>query len=149
MRRLMPRPRPATLALLGVAALLGACGGSEPAPVLDRDATLHLALDEYRIVPAPVEIKADAFPVHIHIVVRNTGKLTHNLKIEAISKGAEQGTNVQPTIYGGTDKTAQPGETVSGDVTLWPGRYRMTCTIANHDNLGQYGTLIVKRSRKD
>jgi hypothetical protein len=147
MRRLMPRPLRATLALLGVAALLSACGGSDPDPVLDRDATLHLTLDEYRIQPAAIEVKATAFPIHVHIVARNKGRLTHNVKIEEISRSAEQGTTVQPTIYGGTDRTAQPGETVTGDVTLWPGTYRMTCTIANHDNLGQYGELIVRAGK--
>ena len=152
MRRLMggrPASLPATLALLGVAALLSACGGGDPTPVLDRDQTLHVTLDEYRIEPQAIEVKATAFPVHLHIVARNKGRLTHNLKIEQVSDSAEQGTDVQPTIYGGTDRTAQPGETVSGDVTLWPGTYRMTCTIANHDNLGQYGKLVVKRVGKD
>jgi hypothetical protein len=28
-------------------------------------------------------------------------------------------------------------------VTLKPGKYRLVCTIANHDNLGQYGELKV------
>jgi hypothetical protein len=28
-------------------------------------------------------------------------------------------------------------------VTLKPGKYRIVCTIANHDNLGQYGELKV------
>jgi hypothetical protein len=145
MRRLMPSRR-ATLALLGVAALLGACGGSEPDPVLDRDATLRLTLDEYRIRPAVVEVKSAMFPLHIHIVARNEGRLTHNVKVEEVSKAAEQGTSAQPTIYGGTT-TAQPGQTVTGDLALWPGTYRMTCTIANHDNLGQYGELIVRAGK--
>jgi len=30
-------------------------------------------------------------------------------------------------------------------VTLKPGKYRLLCTIANHDNLGQYGELKVVR----
>jgi hypothetical protein len=29
-------------------------------------------------------------------------------------------------------------------VTLAPGKYRLVCTIANHDNLGQYGELKVE-----
>jgi len=134
----------ATLVLLCAATLLGGCGGSEPDPILDRDRTLHLKLDEYRIEPAAVEVRSDSFPVKIHIVARDVGRLTHNVRIESVEEGAEQGTSVQPTVYGGTD-TAQPGQTVSGDVSLWPGRYRMTCTISNHDNLGQYGELNVTR----
>jgi hypothetical protein len=30
-------------------------------------------------------------------------------------------------------------------VQLEPGKYRLVCTIANHDNLGQYGELKVVR----
>jgi hypothetical protein len=29
-------------------------------------------------------------------------------------------------------------------VTLKPGKYRLVCTIANHDNLGQYAELKVE-----
>jgi hypothetical protein len=32
---------------------------------------------------------------------------------------------------------------VTVGVTLKPGKYRLICTIANHDNLGQYGELKV------
>jgi uncharacterized cupredoxin-like copper-binding protein len=39
--------------------------------------------------------------------------------------------------------TAHPGDVVRTAVTLKPGKYRLVCTIANHDNLGQYGELKV------
>jgi hypothetical protein len=39
--------------------------------------------------------------------------------------------------------TAHAGDTVTGDAYLQPGTYRLTCTIGNHDNLGQYGRLVV------
>ena len=29
-------------------------------------------------------------------------------------------------------------------VVLTPGTYRLVCTIANHDDLGQYGELVVE-----
>ena len=39
----------------------------------------------------------------------------------------------------------QPGERAEAiKVTLLPGEYRLVCTIANHDDLGQYGTLKVQ-----
>ena len=39
----------------------------------------------------------------------------------------------------------QPGETAPAiKIALQPGTYRLVCTIANHDDLGQYGTLVVK-----
>ena len=43
--------------------------------------------------------------------------------------------------------TAHPGEVVRTSVTLKPGKYRLVCTIANHDNLGQYGELKVEPPR--
>jgi plastocyanin len=142
----MPRTRRATLATLGAVAVLAGCGG-EPAPVPDRDATLHLTLTEYRIQPQDVRVQATRRPMPIRIVARNRGILTHNVKVESVTAGSEQGTDDQPTVFGGTDHTAQPGQTVSGVVYLQPGTYRLTCTIANHDNLGQYGTLVVAPPR--
>jgi plastocyanin len=143
----MPRTLCATLAVLGTVAVLAGCGGEEPAPVTDRDATLRLTLTEYRIQPQSVRIQATRRPMPVRIVARNRGILTHNVKVESISRASAQGTDRQPTVFGGTDHTAQPGETVTGTVYLQPGTYRLTCTIANHDNLGQYGTLIVEAPR--
>ena len=37
-----------------------------------------------------------------------------------------------------------PGERVETEFTIRPGTYRLVCTIANHDDLGQIGTLIVR-----
>ena len=48
--------------------------------------------------------------------------------------------------YGRTP-TAHPGQRVETAVTLKPGKYRVVCTIANHDNLGQYGELKVQSGR--
>jgi len=57
-----------------------------------------------------------------------------------------EGALAQPRVLGSTP-TAQPRETVrtARAIRLAPGRYRLACTIANHDTLGQYGTLIVTR----
>ena len=49
---------------------------------------------------------------------------------------------------GGTRST-QPGESASMTFeNLEPGEYRLACTIANHDDLGQYGTLVVSRGKE-
>ena len=129
----------ASLAALGATALaLSACGSSEPEPVRDRDATLQLTVDEYRIRPQALKVR----PGRVHIVVRNRGKLTHNVKVESEPTG-----EAEPVVVFGGTPTAHPGETVSAKVPLSPGTYRLTCTIANHDNLGQYGTLVVEPYR--
>jgi hypothetical protein len=134
MRGAMSRPL-ALLAAVGAAALAAGCG--EPAAVSISGSTLRVKLDEFRIQPQNVRMKAG----RIHLVAVDTGKLTHNLVIESITSDP---TKVK--TYGRTD-TAHPGQTVreQAPIVLKPGRYRLACTISNHDNLGQYGTLIVTR----
>ena len=132
----MPLPSRATLALLGAAALLAGCG--EPDPVTDRDGTLHLTLGDYTITPQNLKVRAG----RIRIVARNEGRLAHDVVVEQLVE--EEG--VQPEVYGRT-AVARAGQTVRerDPIRLAPGRYRILCDIANHDNLGQYGTLEVTR----
>ena len=129
----MSRSR-ALVAVVGAAAAVAGCGG-EPATVTVPGSTLRVTLDEYRIQPQNVRMKAG----RIHLVAVNEGRLTHNLVVESITDDP-----TKEVVYGRTD-TAHPGETVKerDPITLKPGRYRLACTISNHENLGQYGTLTV------
>jgi hypothetical protein len=122
------------LLLLGAATLVG-CGGG-PSYAHDRDGVLKIHLDEYRVIPENIEVPAG----RIHIVATNTGRLTHNLEIESF----DTPTGEEPTVYGRTD-TLHPGQHGSEQqpITLKPGKYRLTCTIGNHDDLGQFGELKV------
>jgi plastocyanin len=125
----------AFLACLGAAALVAGCGG-EPAAVDVLGGTLRVQLDEFRIQPQTIRVQAGP----IRLVAHNSGRLTHNLVVESITDDPNK-----QVVYGSTD-TAHPGDTVHerAPFILKPGRYRLACTIANHENLGQYGTLIVK-----
>lgn len=124
-------------AVLVVLALgLGACGDDD---VLRTDRPIvRVTLDEYRIVPQNVVVK----PGRMKFTVRNTGRLTHNLAVQI-----PDGPDDKPVdVLGGRTETMQPGETGEPiKVTLEPGEYRLVCTIANHDDLGQYGVLTVQR----
>jgi hypothetical protein len=123
---------PATV-LAVLAAALGGCG-DEGVYRTDRP-ILRITLDEYRIVPQNIVVK----PGRIKIVARNTGRLTHNLVIQI-----PHGPGDQPVEIARVG-TMQPGETGEPiKVTLKPGTYRLVCTIANHDDLGQYGKLEVE-----
>ena len=117
-----------------VAAPTAGCG--EPDPVRVNGHRLTLVLDEYRIRPEVVSVPAG----RLTIVVRDRGILTHNVRVQRESEDPE----APPVDLGGTS-TAHPGRRAEGTVDLLPGEYRMVCTIANHDELGQYGTLIVRR----
>ena len=124
----------ALLALPAIA--LGGCGGDD-AFRTDRP-ILRLAVDEYRIVPQDVVAR----PGRIKIVVRNTGRLTHNLVIQVPPKDVDDKPEEVP---GARVKSMQPGEVGQPiKVTLKPGEYRLVCTIANHDDLGQYGKLVIE-----
>ena len=133
----MPPALRAILGLLGATAVVAGCGGV-PDPVVDRDATLRPRLDEYRIRPGAVKVHAG----RIRILARNDGILTHNVKVEEATY--EEG--VTPAEYGRT-ATMQPGESAPGvTLRLAPGRYRLVCSIGNHENLGQYAELEVTRA---
>jgi plastocyanin len=129
---------PLLLASAGLLLLAG-CGEDEPVEIEGR--TLRLRLDEYRILPQDVRVDAG----RLRIVATNVGRLTHNVKIV---RQDEDDLEAPVQEIGGTRST-QPGE--SAAVTfeqLEPGEYRLACTIANHDDLGQYGTLVVERGEE-
>jgi plastocyanin len=123
----------ATLALVAPALALAACGDDEPVRL--DEPVLRATLDEYRITPQEVSVA----PGRLRIVARNTGRLAHDLEVIVPAEGPGE----QPRELGGTP-TAQPGETVEATLTLRAGEYELVCTLANHDDLGQYGTLIVE-----
>jgi uncharacterized cupredoxin-like copper-binding protein len=130
----MSRPTALCAALAASALVLGGCGGGN-ALRTDRP-QLELTVDEYRIVPQDVVV---AKPGRLKFVVRNTGRLTHNLVIQVPPKDSGD----KPVLVNRTE-TMQPGQTAPPiKVVLEPGEYRLVCTIANHDDLGQFGTLEV------
>jgi uncharacterized cupredoxin-like copper-binding protein len=119
---------------LAVAGLLGACG-SDPSYVPASGQAVSLRLDEYRVLPQRVTVPAG----RVRIIARNVGRLTHNVAVVQFDRPLGEDEEKQ---YART-RTAHPGEVVQTTVNLKPGKYRLVCTIANHDNLGQYGELKV------
>jgi plastocyanin len=134
MARSMWESRLSALVLAAAALAAAGCGGGSGQAV-NRSGTLDLALDEYRILPAKIEIGTGT----IVISARNRGVLTHNVVVQVPAKSEED----RPVELGRTP-TAHPGQTVQTSIRLQPGTYRLVCTIANHENLGQYATVEVK-----
>jgi hypothetical protein len=112
----------AASAVLGIG--ISGCGH---AAAVGRDRTLHVALSEYRVIPQNVRVSAGL----LTILVRNDGKLTHNL---AVLHG-DQRIDVTPPLWPGT------GGQLS--VVLAPGRYTLESTLFSDQALGAYGTLTV------
>ena len=138
----MPRPMdfkhliPVVLVALFVVADVAACGDEEPVDSEGR--TLRLRLDEFRIVPQNVRVKEG----RLRIVATNVGRLTHNVEVV---KQDEDDLEERPEEIDGT-RTAQPNESAAVTIDDLPaGEYRLICSIANHDDLGQYGRLIVEK----
>jgi plastocyanin len=127
-----------TLLLVALAALAAGGCGSDIAYTKVSGERVDVRLDEYRVLPEHIQVHAGS----ITLVAHNTGRLTHNLAVvqfERPQSGEEE------KMYGKPTRTLFSGETAETTVTLKPGKYRLVCTIANHDNLGQYGELKVVR----
>ena len=120
--------------------MLALAGCGEGRTVTPSGSTVRIKVDEYRLSPQKVRVRGP----RVRLVVTDTGILTHNVKVFSTTQFDETD---KPILLGGTT-TAHPGETVTGVVRLAPGRYRLACSIANHDDLGEHGILIVSgRSR--
>jgi uncharacterized cupredoxin-like copper-binding protein len=123
------------LLVVATVGLLGYVNDAPPVFRTDRP-ILRLKLDEYRISPQTIDIGRG----RTKFVVRNTGRLTHNLVIEKAPTDSRD----EPEVFYQTT-TLQPGQSAAPfKLVLPPGKYRLRCTIANHDDLGQYGELRVR-----
>jgi hypothetical protein len=138
------RPRPSragrlcALALTALALTATGCGGGDTVRV--TGGVVRLDVDEFRIIPDKISVP----PGPVKILIHDTGLLTHNVHVEDPTQLDAQGNPLDlggtPTAHPGTGPTTREAVTLN----LKPGTYRMVCTIANHEVLGQYGTLIVK-----
>jgi hypothetical protein len=142
MIRIMVRSMPAVghhprrpLALLGaIAAMLclSACGSHV---VIVNSSEVRLRLDEFSITPQTVQVHAG----RIKFVAVNAGVETHDLAVETEKLRSDGDPNIL-----NKPATAQPGQAIPPfKLTLKPGHYKLIDTVANHADLGDYGTLIV------
>lgn len=114
--------------------VLGGCGGDEPVEIEGR--TLRLRLDEYRIMPQAVSAPAG----RLRMIIRNLGLQPHNVAVETIPEiGSDD-----PAVEIARAATVHAGQRSEVTFVIAPGTYRLVCTIANHDDLGQTGTLVVE-----
>ena len=118
-------PRPA--AIFVFACLLAGCGS--PPPAREPDGTIELTLRDFRLSPQQVRAPGR---IDLTIIARNTGRLPHNLRIRGVG-----GTRVK-------FKTMLPGESVARVVRLPKGDWRVFCSLSNHEELGLYGTLVLR-----
>ena len=118
----MPRLAAALAALLA----LSACGSAPSAH--DPDGVVELTIRDFRLRPQIVRAPGG----DLTVIVRNEGRLPHNLRI----RGAG-GTRVKV-------RSLLPGDSAARVIRLPKGDWRMFCSIANHEELGLYGTLVLR-----
>ena len=108
-------------------AILARCREHREA-VRARDGRITIAQVDYRFQPQ--RIRAGRGPLTVTVV--NRARLAHTLRV---MRGARERIRV----------TAQlPGERTTVTARLRPGRYRLLCALGNHEELGMWGTLVVR-----
>ena len=122
----MPQRLPPLAVTLVAALALCACGGGRPYTV--QGGRFTVVLDDFSITPQAI----DASSGRLTVTVVNQGRIGHGFRLRA-------GTREVLKI-----STLKPGRRVSRSFRLRPGHYRMFCAIANHEELGMWGTLVVR-----
>jgi hypothetical protein len=107
--------------------LLAGCadGATQGRP---RDGTVSVTLRDFKLVPQVVTARKRALTFR----VTNRGRLPHNFHIRGVGR-------VRLEIG-----TMLPGESETASVTLPRGDFRMFCSVSNHEELGEYGSLKVR-----
>ena len=116
-----------TSAALVAAVLFAGCGGAGPA-IEARGQRVAIELDDFLIRPQNVRAEGG----ELTFAVTNRGRLGHNFRLR---DGGREVVEVT---------TLLPGESATASATLRPGTYKMVCTVANHEQLGMTGRLVVR-----
>jgi plastocyanin len=115
------------LVLLALAAAtVGACGGDATA-TRARGGHVAVAADDFRYRPQLIR----AHPGTLRFDLVNRGRLAHTFRL---SRKGHEVAKVSSLL---------PGEHARASVRVRAGEYRFFCALANHKELGMYGTLLV------
>lgn len=128
-----PRTRPAVYAAcaLALALLVGgglaARGGQPPATRAD-DGRIAIAMRDFRFEPQRIRAPAGELTFELH----NRGRLAHTFRLS----GPRGEVVKEPSL--------RPGERRTFTKRLEKGRYRMFDALSNYEELGMYGSLVVR-----
>ena len=118
-----------TRRLLPLLCLLAAgCGASEPPAVKARGHRITIDVTDFRYTPQTIE----ATPGRLELDIVNHGRLAHTLWVSRRDQNVAKATSLLP------------GDSTRKTLRVRKGRYRFFCALSNHEELGMYGTLIVK-----
>ena len=136
MRAQRPYRHPLSAVLAPIALLATLLAGCGSHAVVQDSSVVRLTVADFAISPQDVQVR----PGRIKLVVLNTGIVAHDVKVETLNPLANG--NANP--LGGTEAILPGHSAESAKLLLSAGTYKLVDTIANHVDLGAYGTLVVK-----
>ncbi len=113
--------------LIILLALPAGCGGDEPAATA-RDDRIAVRIDDFRYTPQTIRAPAG----RLRFTLTNRGRLAHTFRVSRANTTIAKVSSLLP------------GDRASKRVRVRKGEYRFFCALSNHEELGMYGTLIVK-----
>ena len=129
MARLMPSLVAAPVALV----LAVGCGGSGGAAVREPTGRFTVVVGDFFMRPQQLSVPRG----RLTLTVVNHGRIAHSFRVRA-GKDPEAKEVLRIS-------SLKPGASFTHSFRLAPGSYRMFDAIANHEELGAYGTLVVRR----
>lgn len=157
-------------AMVGSAVLLTACGGGEntaatdPADPTDtatattgddtttgaapaaagidpREDGFEVALGEWAVTPEAESIR----PGPATFVITNRGTMPHGFEIEREDADDSSGSGSSDDRDKVETRVLEPGESVSVDLNLTEGVYKLECNVEGHDDMGMEMLLEVRK----
>jgi plastocyanin len=116
------------LLILPAAALPAGCGAAEPAAVRAKSDRVAVTVKDFRYIPQTIRAK----PGRLRVDLTNRGRLAHTFRVE------------RKEAIVAKISSLLPGDSDSTTLKVRKGEYRFFCALSNHEELGMYGTLVVK-----
>ena len=113
-----------------------ACSEDEDEPgrsvTVRPEEMIDIVADEYRFDPARILVKSAGRNIRLRVVLDNRGSLAHNLRVR----------DGEREIAG--LRSFPPGEKRPLSASLQPGEYDFVSTVADHEELGMVGRLVIR-----
>ena len=126
--RMLRLVAPALLLAVLVAGAVLVRGGAAPREARARDGRVAITMDDFRFRPQVVRARRG----ELTFILRNRGRLGHTFRVRRNGRLWIE----EPSL--------RPGEARTVTHRLGAGDYRMFDALSNYEQLGMYGTLVVR-----